>query len=202
MEREVLRKRVILKKKKITTREITVIGLLFAVTIVLGITGLGFIPIPPFKSTIMHIPVIIGGILEGPVVGALIGLLFGLFSMLEAVKTPLPTAFIFMNPVIAVLPRVLIGINAYYTYKLMTRKIKKRNVAIAVGVAAGSFTNTIGVVGLIYLLYLDAYAQVLSISTTVAATTLLVLVLKGFLTATIAIIFSVPVIIAVRKIYL
>jgi len=79
-------KSAILTKRKFSTREITVIGLLFAVTIVLGVTGLGFIPIPPFKTTIMHIPVIIGGILEGPVVGAMIGLLFGLFSMFEALK--------------------------------------------------------------------------------------------------------------------
>lgn len=76
----------ILKKRKFSTREITVTGLLFAITIVLGVTGLGFISVPPFKSTIMHIPVIIGAILEGPVVGAMIGLLFGLFSMLEAIK--------------------------------------------------------------------------------------------------------------------
>src|SRR5690554_151228 len=135
--------RMVIKKREFKAREITVIGLLFAVTIVLGVTGLGFIPIPPFKSTIMHIPVIIGGILEGPIVGALTGLLFGLFSMLEAVKTSTPVSFIFMNPIIAVLPRILIGINAYYIYKLMNRKLKKGNIAIAAGVAAGSFTNTI-----------------------------------------------------------
>ena len=39
--------RMALKKREFKTREITVIGLLFAVTIVLGVTGLGFIPIPP-----------------------------------------------------------------------------------------------------------------------------------------------------------
>lgn len=192
----------ILKKRKFSTREITVTGLLFAITIVLGVTGLGFIPVPPFKSTIMHIPVIIGAILEGPVVGAMTGLLFGLFSMLEAIKTPSPVSFIFMNPIIAVLPRIFIGINAYYVYKLIARKFKRENIAIALGVAAGSFTNTIGVVGLIYLIYVDAYAQALSISQSVATATLLALVIKGFLTATIAIIFSAPIIIAVRKIYL
>lgn len=107
-----------------------------------------------------------------------------------------------MNPIIAVLPRILIGINAFYAYKLITWKLKKENIAIALGVAAGSFTNTIGVVGLIYLIYVDAYAQALSISQSVVTATLLALVIKGFLTATIAIIFSLPIIIAVRKIYL
>ncbi|MFI5359717.1 MAG: ECF transporter S component [Halanaerobiales bacterium] len=193
--------RMALKKREFKTREITVIGLLFAVTIVLGVTGLGFIPIPPFKSTIMHIPVIIGAILEGPVVGALTGLLFGLFSMLEAVKTPSPVSFIFLNPVVAVFPRVLIGINAYLAYRFLSKKIKKDNIAIAAAIATGSFTNTIGVVGLIYLIYVEAYAEAMNISVSVATTTLLALIAKGFLTATIAIIFSLPVILAVKKFY-
>lgn len=185
-------------RRKFTTREITVIGLLFAITVVLGVTGIGFIPIPPFKTTIMHIPVIIGGILEGPVVGAMTGLLFGLFSMLEAVKTPSPISFIFMNPVIAILPRMLIGVTSYYAYRLMKTKAKAAN--IAVGAAVGSFTNTLGVVGLIYAIYINAYAQAMNISYNAAAASLLVLVFNGFISAAAAIIFTVPVVMAVNRI--
>ena len=66
--------------------------------------------------TIMHIPVIIGAILEGPLVGGSIGLIFGLFSMYQNITAPNLTSFIFTNPMIALLPRILIGIVTYYVY--------------------------------------------------------------------------------------
>lgn len=70
-------------KSKFSVRQIAMIGMLSAISIFLGLTGLGFIPIPPVKATIMHIPVIIGAIVEGPIVGSLVGLVFGLFSMYQ-----------------------------------------------------------------------------------------------------------------------
>lgn len=185
-----------LSKRKFTTKQVTVIGLLFAVTIVLGVTGLGFIPVPPFKTTIMHIPVIIGGIVEGPIVGMMIGLLFGIFSMFQAINTPSPVSFIFMDPIIAILPRMLIGVTAYYGYKLMKTKFKNLN--IAVGAAIGSFTNTLGVLGLIYAIYIDEYMNALHISYSTAVKTLLALVLNGFVSAAAAIVITVPVVLAVK----
>ncbi len=44
-----------------------IVGVLGGLSIALGLTPLGFIPVGgPTRATIMHIPVIIGGILEGP----------------------------------------------------------------------------------------------------------------------------------------
>ena len=67
---------------KLTTRQLVISGLLGAIAIILGITRLGFIPVPTpaGHATIMHIPVILGGILEGPIVGALVGLIFGVYG--------------------------------------------------------------------------------------------------------------------------
>lgn len=184
-------------RRKLETRQITMIGMLFAVTIVLGATGLGFIPVPPFKTTIMHIPVIIGGIVGGPIVGGLLGLLFGIFSIIQAINTPMPGSFIFMNPIVAVLPRVLIGIVAYYVYVLARRKSEK--VGVFLGIVAGSYTNTIGVVGMIYIFYLGAYANAYHISESLAAKTLLLLILNGFISAGVALLISLPVIMIVKK---
>src|SRR3712207_4058985 len=69
---------------KLSTRQMAIVGMLSGISILLGITGLGFIPIPPINATIMHVPVIIGAIIEGPVVGATIGLIFGIFSIIRA----------------------------------------------------------------------------------------------------------------------
>ena len=122
---------------KLSTRQMAISGMLGAIAILLGITRLGFIPVPTpaGSATIMHIPVILGGILEGPLVGALTGLIFGIYSFANATNP------LFADPLIAILPRLLIGITSYYTYKYF----KQSSILAAI---AGTLTNTIGVLGL------------------------------------------------------
>ena len=134
-------------------RKMAVTGMLAAISILLGSTPLGFIPIGPTKATIMHLPVIIGAIMEGPIVGMGIGLIFGIFSMIQAVMAPTVTSFVFLNPLVAVLPRIIIGLTAYYTYK--ATKSSSASAAI------GTLTNTIGVLGMIYIIYGARFAEAL-----------------------------------------
>mgnify|MGYP003165810071 CR=1 FL=1 len=47
-------------------RELTVSGLLAGITIFLGLTGYGFIPLIFMNATILHIPTIIGSVVAGP----------------------------------------------------------------------------------------------------------------------------------------
>jgi uncharacterized membrane protein len=77
----------VIGNRKFNTRQIAVIGMLSAISIVLGASGIGFIPLPMAKATIMHIPVIIGAILEGPVIGLVAGLIFGIFSIIVHKET-------------------------------------------------------------------------------------------------------------------
>lgn len=127
------------KPTTLNTRRIVVAGVLGAIAILLGWTRLGFIPVPNLaaNATIMHIPAIIGGVMEGWLVGMIVGGLFGIFSFIQA-TTPL-----FKNPLVAILPRLLIGVTAYYSYAAL----KNRNEYVALGVAAivGTLTNTFGV---------------------------------------------------------
>ena len=115
-------------KKKLTVRKMTIIGVLGAISVVLGMTPLGFIPVGPTRATIMHIPVIIGAIMEGPIVGGVVGLIFGLFSIFQAITNPLPTSFVFLNPIVSVLPRVLIGITTYYAYNALKKLGNKKTI--------------------------------------------------------------------------
>jgi uncharacterized membrane protein len=128
-----------------STRKIVISGVLAAIAILLGVTRLGFIPVPTAagNATIMHVPAIIGGIMEGWVVGGIIGTIFGIFSFLQA-TTPL-----FKDPLVAIFPRIFIGITAYFTYV----GLKKVNEYLALIVAAvvGTFTNTILVLGMAVL---------------------------------------------------
>jgi uncharacterized membrane protein len=125
-----------------SVRKIVITGVLAAIAILLGYTRLGFIPVPNLagNATIMHVPAIIGGVLEGSLVGSLVGGIFGLFSFIDA-TTP-----VFKNPIIAIVPRLLIGIVAYLVYSGM--KSWNEYAALAVAGVLGSLTNTVFVLGL------------------------------------------------------
>ena len=147
-------------QKRVNVRRMTVISVLSAISIVLSmIPFVGYIPLGPVKATIMHVPVIVGAVIEGPVVGAAVGLIFGLTSLFKAFTEPTITSFCFMNPIISVLPRILIGVVAYYVYRLIYKISKKVYVSGFVAGIVGSLTNTIGVMGLIYVIYADKYMQ-------------------------------------------
>ena len=132
------------------TRKIVVAGALSAVTILLGLTHWGFITwFSAFSFTIMAVPVIIGAVLEGPLVGLGIGLIFGLFSMLQAAIAPTaPGDTVFTNPLISVVPRLCIGPVTWLVWRAL-QKIPALGL-IAAGVA-GSLTNTILVLGMLGL---------------------------------------------------
>lgn len=132
------------KTKKLNVRKLTIIGVLGAISIVLGSTPIGFIPVGPTRATIMHIPVIIGAIAEGPIVGAFIGLIFGLFSIFQAVTAPTPVSFVFLNPLVSVLPRILIGIVSFYVYDGLRKLGNKKTIGLL-------YVIFIGIIG--YLAY-------------------------------------------------
>jgi uncharacterized membrane protein len=127
---------------RLTVRRIVVSGLLAAITMLLGATRLGFVPVPTAAghATIMHIPAVLGGILEGWLVGGIVGLIFGIFSFINA-QVPL-----FRDPLVAIVPRIFIGITAALTYLALRRW----NVVVASAVATvvGTLTNTILVLGM------------------------------------------------------
>ena len=136
----------------LSVRKIVITGVLAAIAILLGYTRLGFIPVPNLagNATIMHVPAIIGGVLEGSLVGSLIGGIFGIFSFLQA-TTP-----VFKNPIVAILPRLLIGIAAYFTYVGLKRW--NEYAALAASGIVGSLTNTVFVLGIAGLFGLIPWA--------------------------------------------
>lgn len=210
------------------TRQMVTVSMLGAITIVLGLTPLGFIPLGLINITTMHIPVIIAAILEGPVVGGLVGLIFGLSSLANAMLRPGPISFVFYNPLISILPRILIGVFAGYTYKYLKDKKnsnirivslslwilltgfllylvynnitnkaetyqiilaivfaiisivmlyltfvnKNSNLSVAITSFVGTMTNTLFVMGFIYLFYAEKYVTNLGISTELARSTI------------------------------
>ena len=151
-------------KKSFTVRRMTVTGMLGAISVVLGMTPLGFIPIGTTNATIMHIPVIIGAIVEGPIVGMLVGLIFGISSLIRSITIPTPTSFVFWNPLVSILPRILIGLASYYIYKFFSKTTKNEAVSIGITGALGTLVNTLGVLGMVYALYAEKFVSALGLS--------------------------------------
>lgn len=134
---------------------------------------LGFIPLGPINATTMHIPVIIGSLLLGPKSGALLGGFFGILSMLRSTTQITITSFIFSpfisgswrSVVIALVPRILIGVIPYFVYQFFKKFAKsspsKRSFGLLAAGFLGSLTNTILVMNFIFFLFKDQYAQAL-----------------------------------------
>ncbi|MEG7530203.1 MAG: ECF transporter S component [Hungatella sp.] len=142
---------------------------------------LGYIPFGFMNATIIHIPVIIGAILLGPKSGAWLGFVFGCTSLWKNSTAPNPTSFVFSplipipgmesrgmlsllgSLIISLLPRILIGIIAYYGYhwvmKALKKEKRKQSIAMMVAGVAGSLTNTFLVMNLIYLFFGSSYAE-------------------------------------------
>jgi uncharacterized membrane protein len=124
-------------------RKIVVAGVLGAIITLLGYlgpAGPGLIPVPtPAQhATTLHVPVIIGGILEGPIGGLVLGFIFGLFSWFQA---GMLGVVMFTDPLVAILPRLFIGITAWAAYEGFKRtgKYPAMGLAGALVVICGAF---------------------------------------------------------------
>ncbi len=128
-------------------RKIIVTGALGSISVVLFLTNLGLIPwFAGVSLTVMHVPVIIGAVLEGPVVGTSVGLIFGLSTLIKAATAPNgPGDVFFVNPLISVLPRLLIGLLAWLAYKAFRGRAEP--VAAATAGVIGSLANSFFVLG-------------------------------------------------------
>ena len=135
---------------RLSTYDMAVAGVFGALAIVLAFTPLGLIPVPnPTEAaTSLHLPAIVAGILSGPIVGGLVGLVLAIssWSLYSAAFMSFAGGNLLLALVAAFLPRILIGVVAYYAYRPL-----RRWPALAAGVAGlvGTLTNTFGVLGLL-----------------------------------------------------
>ncbi|HZJ56983.1 MAG TPA: ECF transporter S component [Clostridia bacterium] len=195
---------------KITTRKLAVIGMLGGISIMLEFGGVGIIQLPflPVQVTIMHIPTIIGAIVEGPVVGLFIGLIFGGFSMYRAFTQPSVLSVAFMNPLVSILPRLAIALTSYYSFKGIKNLLRgkgQRGIALSTMVASavGTLTNTIGVLGIAYLLYKDVFAKMLNVEQSMVGKAVIygIAIPNGVPEAIAAVLIITPIVQALRKFY-
>ena len=158
------------------TRDMVLAAIFVALIIIMAFTPFGYIPLGFMNATIIHVPVIIGAIILGPKYGGFLGMIFGLTSLWKNTNMPNATSFVFSpfvkvgeyggnlgSLIICMVPRILIGIVAYYVFKGVLKALKgskmKVTVALAAAGVAGSLTNTLLVMNLIYFLFGKEYGQ-------------------------------------------
>ena len=195
-----------MKESLSRTKYLSMLGLLAAMEIVLTLTPLGFIPLGVTKATTLHIPVILGGVLMGPLAGGILGGVFGLLSVITNTLQPTITSFVFtpfysLTPeysgnlwslVIAILPRVLIGVFSAWVFRLLRRAFKGDTAAFLGAGIVGAITNTGLVMGGIYLFFGASYAAAKGIARTALLGVIMgVIGLNGVLEAVIAAVLTV-----------
>lgn len=148
------------------TKNLAFMSLFIAIELLMVMVPfLGFIPIGPLRATTLHIPVIIAAMTLGKEKGAGIGLVFGLSSLLINTISPTVTSFVFsplisgsfMSALIAIIPRMLIGYISGWIYEKW--QWHRRTVVMTVSAMMGSLTNTVLVLGGIYLIFGSQYAS-------------------------------------------
>lgn len=168
-----------MKQKKHDTRWMVSVALMAAIIIVLANTPLGMIQLPVIKATTVHIPVIIGAILLGPKAGAILGFVFGVCSLISNTMAPTLLSFAFspfMSTTgipgalkaiwISVGCRILIGLAAGWLWVLLTKMKMNQTIALPIVGFVGSIVNTVAVMGSIYFLFAQQYAQAKEVAIT------------------------------------
>ncbi len=153
------------------TRYMTLLAMLCALLLVMGMTGIGFIPLPVIKATTMHIPVILGAVLLGPAAGGILGCVFGLCSIWANTTTPglLSFAFspfmtaegligVFKSLWIGLGCRICFGILAGWLWKFVKKIIPQDYIALPITAAISTIIHTLLVMGSIYILLAQQYA--------------------------------------------
>ncbi len=162
-------------KSRIKVRDLVSAAFLMAVIILFAFTPLGFIRIGLTALTIIHIPVIVGSILLGPRYGAFLGFVFGMTSLLNATFLPDASSFAFSpfysvgafqgnawSLVVCFVPRILVGIVPFLVFKGLSKLLRFKGnevVSLAVSGVAGALTNTIFVLGFIYLFFAGDFSK-------------------------------------------
>lgn len=147
--------------KKSTT--VATVAIYFAVMLIIQVITTALFQVWPFpiRPTLLQIPVVIASILYRPKIGATLGGLMGVISVTTATIIQTPASYLFSpfvengqmsSLLIAILPRILIGITPYFVYKLIKNKF-----GLALAGILGSLTNTIFVLSGIFIFFSSVY---------------------------------------------
>ncbi len=150
-----------MKTKKLSTKQITILGLMIAVLILMSYTPLGYLNIGPLAITFNMIPVAIAAIACGSMGGAILGAVFGLTSFGQCIGiggvSAMGATLFSISPVLAFIqrfiPRLLDGLLLGYIFKGVCKATKKSPLAGFVTGFFAAFLNTLFFMSALILLF-------------------------------------------------
>lgn len=150
-----------MKTKKLSTKQITILGLMIAILILMSYTPLGYLNIGPLAITFNMIPVAIAAIACGPVGGLIVGAVFGLTSFGQCIGiggvSAMGATLFSISPVLAFIqrfiPRILDGLLLGYIFKGVKKATQKTSVASFVTGFFAAFLNTLFFMTALILLF-------------------------------------------------
>lgn len=158
--------------RRMRTLLLTEFSLLLAIEILVCFTPLGTLPaIGTLNATLSHIPVIVTALTMGLAAGSGMGFAFGMCSFLywsfvspgifSFIYTPLYSVGeyrgSFWSLVICFLPRILIGVVTALVAKALSKTKLPQGISFGIAGLLGSLTNTILVLGGVYVFYGTEY---------------------------------------------
>ena len=145
------------------TNRLTLTALFVALVFLLGLTPLGLIPLGFINVTILCIPVIVGALLLGWQTGLLLGFFFGTASLMSVMglsmtaPSGLASALLAQSVPLCVImcyvPRLCVPLVACGVYRLIARGQEHSVKALPFAAAAGSLTNTLLDLGMMWAFY-------------------------------------------------
>lgn len=213
------------RKNSEKIRDMVILAMFVAIVLLMAFTPIGLIDLPLIKATLLHVPVIIGSVVLGPKKGGMLGFVFGLSSFYKNSIAPSVLSFAFtpvvplpgltkgslLSIIICFLPRILVGVVPFFVVKGIEALVKKlsgqsyrgiRSAAVTLAAIAGSFTNTILVMGMIFIFFRDFYAAANNIPVeTVFSVILGVVGTNGVPEAIVAAVLTAPVCFALDKVF-
>ncbi len=134
-------------------QRITRLGIMIAVIFLMTfVPNIGYIQTGLLSITTIHIPVIVGSAILGPVGGLVLGVTWGITSFLKVLSMPgtVETA-IFLNPMVSIFPRILVGLIISYSTIGLGKLIKNRDIKYALVAAIGTLSNTVLVLSSMFI---------------------------------------------------
>ena len=179
-------------------QRITRLGILMGLIILMTfIPNIGYIQTGLFSITTIHIPVLIGAALMGPIGGLVLGLTWGLTSYFYALTLGTIEAMIFLNPMVSIVPRVLVGLIVSYTTMALDKVNVKEVLKYGLVAGIGTLSNTVLVLSSIFIF---ASEGVLSFNQAFSTIITIIISTNGLLELFAAVIIVPAVVKAIRKI--
>lgn len=136
-----------MQNTRTNTRQLVMLSLFSAIIIAMtAIPQIGYITYGLISITTIHVPVIIAAIILGPTGGIVVGIVWGVTSLVKAITMGTLETAIFINPLISVLPRAIVGAFAGFLAVKLEGLITQRVARYSLIAFAATLANTVLVI--------------------------------------------------------